>query len=215
MDFIGYIASEWQMIGQAPVTFVTSVIVIGLLVYAFVRHLFDQRLASRDGIIDLKNAEIDDYKRKLGGASPDEARQKIEALERRLQALEPRSLTPDQIGKMGGILAKYPAAVQIVKDMGSPESARIHTQVEKVFRQMGWQITSAAAMGVAKTDHGILITTRTGDQITEKAQCVMDAFSAVGLAFDRRREPVAQPNPMGSPVFPDLEILFTDFSPHP
>ncbi|WP_192257094.1 hypothetical protein [Mesorhizobium caraganae] len=212
MDFIKPIQDNWAVVAAAPWAFV-AFILIGLLAGRFWQNGVVSILTSR---LALKDDRIAEYERKLGGASPDEARQMIEALERRLLALEPRSLTPDQLDKMGAVLAKHPGLVQIVKDMGSPESARIHIQVEKIFRQKGWQIMSAAAMGVSKVDTGILIRTRTGDQTTESAQAVMDAFSAAGLAFDRAREPV-MPAPAGSPVppMPDLEILFTDFSPQP
>ncbi|TGW04666.1 hypothetical protein EN788_51525 [Mesorhizobium sp. M2D.F.Ca.ET.145.01.1.1] len=104
-------------------------------------------------------------------------------------------------------MAKHPGIVSIVKEMGSPVS-RIHTQVEKLFRANGWEVMSGAAFGVTKADNGILITTRSGDQSTEQAQIVMNAFATAGLAFERRRQPVAPPNAMNTP---ELEILFTDF----
>ncbi|RWD69526.1 hypothetical protein [Mesorhizobium sp.] len=209
MGLIDFLKDNWAAVMAAPWVFVTLAVIIGGGGWAIGRFMYGERIETLKTRIENRDEKIADYERKLGGASPDEARDKIDALERRLQALEPRSLSQGQIEKIGAILVRHPGAIDIIKDMGSPQANRLHSQLEKVFGQSGWQVRSPAAMGVTRPNSGILLTTQSGDQTTENAKCVMDAFSAAGLSFDLRREPAPPPNAMGQ-VFSDLQILVTD-----
>ncbi|TPI64054.1 hypothetical protein FJ417_03905 [Mesorhizobium sp. B3-1-7] len=206
MDFLKPIQDNWAVVTAAPWAFVTFIL-LGLLLGRFWQNGVVSTLTGR---LALRDDRIAEYERKLGAASPDEARDKMEALERRLQALEPRSLSKDQLDKMENFLARRPGMVDIVKDMGSPQASRLHSQLEKVFIQSGWQIRSPAAMGVTRPESGILFTTRTGDQISEEAKCAMDAFAAAGLPFERRRDPAPPSEQLDPAMFPPLTILVTD-----
>ena len=94
---IKYILGESRTIRDAPAS--TIVVALGILVVVWVA--MDWRyagvIASRDGIIASREAEIkllaterDDYKDKLGGASPDQAKLRIDALEKANESLSTR-----------------------------------------------------------------------------------------------------------------------------
>src|SRR5258708_36334735 len=103
--------SGWPIIrANLPTFFVLAVLMFGAI-FGVVWWLMNWRyggvIAGRDGIITNKDSEIallrgqrDDYKDKLSGATPDQAKNRINDLERQLNALakkvEPRSLTADQ-----------------------------------------------------------------------------------------------------------------------
>lgn len=70
------------MISGAPVSFAIAVVLLGTLIWLGLRWQYGSRLAHRDD-------EIAAYRRKLDGASPDEAAQKIASLEKRLDNLTP------------------------------------------------------------------------------------------------------------------------------
>lgn len=76
------LAKEWPVISGAPISFAIAVVVLGMLIWLALRWQYGARLSHRDD-------EIRAYRRKLDGASPDEAAQKIAALERRLDSLTP------------------------------------------------------------------------------------------------------------------------------
>jgi hypothetical protein len=76
------LAKEWPVISGAPISFAIAVFVLGTLIWLALRWQYSARLAHRDD-------EIAAYRRKLDGASPDEAAQKIAALEKRLDAATP------------------------------------------------------------------------------------------------------------------------------
>lgn len=213
MDLLKPIQDNWAVVTAAPWAFV-AFILIGVVAGRFWQNGVVSTLTSR---LALKDDRLNEYDRKLGGATPDEAQKKVEDLERRLKALEPRSLSLDQIKKMGAVLYKRPGQIRLTRDMGSPESARIYSQIENVFDQNGWQVMSMSAMGVTKSTSGIVITTRTGDSITDLEICIREALSSADLAFEIRRQPPPSPPPDPPPGFPPmpftqeptLDILFT------
>jgi hypothetical protein len=81
-QIIERLAKEWPVISGAPISFAIAVVVLGMLIWLALRWQYGARLSHRDD-------EIAAYRRKLDGASPDEAAQKIDALERRLDSLTP------------------------------------------------------------------------------------------------------------------------------
>ena len=102
-DLFGRIAQEWPVIAAAPVTFVGVVSAAALIIWLALKWSYKSVLDGKNGEIASKASEIallqrqrDDYKDKLSGASPDEAKAKIDDLERRLVLLEPRRLATEQ-----------------------------------------------------------------------------------------------------------------------
>jgi hypothetical protein len=89
MDIVQFVKENWAVIEQAPWVFVTLVVLFGGGGLLGGRYWRADIVTNKDSIIALRDAEISDYKRKLDGASPDEAQARIAALEKRLDALTP------------------------------------------------------------------------------------------------------------------------------
>jgi hypothetical protein len=86
----------WPMIrANLPTFFLILVVIVGAvwLVFSF---SYGQILASKDAQIQLQDRQITDYKEKLQGATPDQAKARIDDLENRLKRVEPRGLTDEQ-----------------------------------------------------------------------------------------------------------------------
>jgi hypothetical protein len=73
---------QWQVIADAPAIFAMAVLVVAALIWIAMRWAYGARIQHKDAQIALQQAQIDDYRRKLDGASPDEARARIAALEK-------------------------------------------------------------------------------------------------------------------------------------
>ncbi len=97
------LTTGWPMIRANIPTF----IVLAALIFGVVWWLMDWRYGSiitgRDGIIANKESEItllkgqrDDYKEKLSGGTPDQAKARIDSLEARLARVEHRRLNETQ-----------------------------------------------------------------------------------------------------------------------
>ena len=94
LDWLAKIAQEWPVIGAAPWSFASAVFVMACIivpvVWFAINWSYRSVISSRDGEINLLERQRDDYKDKLGGASPDEARARIDRLETQVKALAPR-----------------------------------------------------------------------------------------------------------------------------
>jgi hypothetical protein len=76
------------------IAFVIFTIAVGGLISVIFSFIYRTRLADKDSRIELLNAQISDYKEKLSGASPDQAKTQIGELIRRLAKVEPSPTSP-------------------------------------------------------------------------------------------------------------------------
>ena len=75
----------WPMIkANLPTFFVILVLMVGA-VWIVVNWSYSGVLASKNGQIELQDRQLADYKQKLDGASPEQAKAKIEALEKTIR----------------------------------------------------------------------------------------------------------------------------------
>jgi len=95
LDTIKYILGEFSRIADAPASFVVLVLaVFGLIWWAMDWHYGgiianrDSTIISRDAELKLATAQRDDYRDKLSGASPDQAKLEIESLEQNISSLK-------------------------------------------------------------------------------------------------------------------------------
>src|SRR5258708_34613959 len=94
---IKYILGELRTIRNAPSSAVVVVLAILTVVWIAMDWRYGGIIGNRDGIIASRDAEIklivtqrDDYIDKLGGASPDQAKARIDALEKANESLSAR-----------------------------------------------------------------------------------------------------------------------------
>jgi hypothetical protein len=110
---------NWAVIAQAPWAFLVVTVLLAGTIWLVVKALKAEQVGSLEARLKLRDDEIADYKRKLDGASPQQAHDRIEALERRIGQLEadPLAALRDESGAVlfdGGT-----AADQVKTDVGS------------------------------------------------------------------------------------------------
>jgi hypothetical protein len=98
--FITYVLKEARIIRRASLIFATAILVIAGVLFYGIWQAMDWRYS---GIIANINAELssakavrDEYKDKLQGATPDQAKARVDDLEARVRRLEPRTISPEQ-----------------------------------------------------------------------------------------------------------------------
>ncbi|AZO24775.1 hypothetical protein EJ070_31645 [Mesorhizobium sp. M1E.F.Ca.ET.045.02.1.1] len=154
----------------------------------------------------LSKAQADDYKTKLNGASPQEAKEEIEELRARLSKLEhdPRVLTPEQVKRFTDILHKHqPGHVIVSRNGGSLECGGVQKQVRKLFSQAGWTVEHWETLGGNPSPVGLMIFTGTGEVLTSDEKGVTEALTAARIAFTVER--VATSNAGPQLVFTDID----------
>jgi hypothetical protein len=121
-------------------------------------------IANRDSTISLVASQRDDYKPKLGGASPDQAKARIDALEKRLALLEPRHLTDAD----KSALLKIPRArkVSIVFQTGDSDTADLSNEISNFLKSSGYSLEGPIGMmmfGPQGSPRGVNINTNDSD----------------------------------------------------
>lgn len=78
---LSVLRAEGAVIAQAPWSFLICLFVVGGVIFLVLRSLKAQEIADLNSRLTLRNDEIADYRRKLDGKTPDEAKSFVEALE--------------------------------------------------------------------------------------------------------------------------------------
>ena len=84
-QFIRYVLSEIRLIAEAPLVFGAAVLFLGAIIWAALRWRYSSIIEHRNDIIAL-------YKARLNGATPDQAKAKIDSLEGQVVSLKNRGL---------------------------------------------------------------------------------------------------------------------------
>jgi len=100
---------QWEVIARAPLPFFIALVVAGAIIWIVLAYSYRTRLSNLASEIALVTRQRDDYRDKLGGASPDEAKRKMEELEKRVKETigsrwEP--LTKDEAARLAAAVAK-------------------------------------------------------------------------------------------------------------
>ena len=100
-QFIQYALGELRLIADAPLVFGAAVLFLGAIIWAALRWRYSSLIEHRNRIIAL-------YKARLNGATPDQAKAKIDSLEGQVVSLKNREwpkLTPAAVTDFESVLA--------------------------------------------------------------------------------------------------------------
>lgn len=188
-DLFGKIAQEWAVITAAPVAFTVVISAACLIVWLAIKWSYQSVLDGKNAEIALLRRQKDDYKDKLSGASPDEAKAKIDDLERRLLLVEPRRLTTEQREAIVRVLsasATPSRVVDVAHDVSCSDGGRYGGEIASTIRRApGWMIREPAVMGRGiKSPKGLAVVTPDPRNPAEAARLLIRAFSEAGVDFD-------------------------------
>jgi hypothetical protein len=202
-----YIVKEWQVIAQAPAVFTLSMTTSGAVVWIAARLYYAGRIESLDHRLKLKDDQLADYRNKLSGASPDEAKARLDALENQVRALSPRRLTADQREQLRSRLAQGTGAVHVVEDMACPDVRKYAGDFAWAFEAAGWLASKSMVMGPGyHPPSGLGVLVPDPNNLTPAQTSVVNALRAAGADFDlHAQRPVWRPGDSE----PDAELLFT------
>jgi hypothetical protein len=125
------IVAEWRVIRDAPLTILAAFVFISLGAWRVVSWADGTTISGKDATIESLKTQIDSYKDKLGGASPDEAKARIDLLEKRLVSIEPRHLSEQQISDFTQVINSMPVGrynLSIQSDMSCSDCTNFVAQ---------------------------------------------------------------------------------------
>jgi hypothetical protein len=151
------------------------------------------RIENLQTLTDLREAQLQDYKDKLNGASPDQARTRMEALESRLfevlsqvASLAPRTLTDRQRRAALAALDRFRGSrIKILSDAAAPDVKPLADALTATFNGAAWHVETGIALEAADSPPtGIALLVPDPARLTPPQQSIAEALRDAGLAFD-------------------------------
>ena len=190
------------MILQAPGTFLTASVIAAGLIWAAMTWSYSSQISNLQSRLSLRDDQILDYKSKLDGATPAEARKRLDDLERQVRALSPRRLTPQQKDKIAKALVGVSGTIEIAQDMAVADVKAYTGDFALVFKSAGWTVYLPSVMGVGNpppTGIGLMVANTAS--LTAAETAVKRALESAEIGFDIQTE-----NRHTSPSFPGMRL---------
>lgn len=184
-DVISILKANWSVIAQAPWVFVILTTLVFGVAWAVINHLKANRIETLEARLKLRDDEISDYKRKLSGATPDEAKARIDSLEGRLNQLMPRRITAEQREQICAALSSAPGNAEIGSDMACADAPAVSAGLTSAFQAAGWEVSRPSFMGLAVPPmSGLGLRVADPANLSEKESAVIKALRIAGLSVD-------------------------------
>jgi hypothetical protein len=200
------LVNGWPMIKANPAAFIAIVVAIAVVEWFILGFSYSGRLSSKDAQIELQDRQLSDYREKLKGATPDEAKAKIDELEKRLVRIEPRRFTDDQrkiLTERARNDKHYMLAIQW--EAGCPDCPIYAASLEDALKQAGWTVQNMMSMGVPQRPASGIAMIIPGPNNRDDAMLLRDALHAAHIDIE-----VVTASPMVSTGLPSgISLLIT------
>lgn len=202
--------AEWEVVKSAPFAFVAALVVIGFGIWKVVQWQHSNRHDDSRSRLELAETKVRDYEAKLAGASPDEARARIDQLEHRIDALKPRTVSADQRQRITAIVAPGGARIiSIAVDGATPDGNNFARGLGAAFTSAGWLVQNAMVMGLGNPPaSGVGLQVIDPAAFTPDEGVVVQALREAGIEFDLM--PGAPERPMPGHPSPVARITITN-----
>jgi hypothetical protein len=183
---IDFVLWEWRAISRAPVTFAVLVLLLAGVISLALRWQL------REDTTQLRQ-QLSDYRDKLGGASPAQAKAALDALTDEVTALQaqlkPRRVSAQQresIAERLKSLRGTASALTIVHEGPCFDCAQFAADFDGVFRSIpGWAISTRVIMGlVQRPPHGLAVVVADPGNPSPFEAALLQALQGAGIALD-------------------------------
>jgi hypothetical protein len=178
----------WPMIrANLPTFFVIIVLMVGA-VWIVVNWSYSGVLASKNGQIELQDRQLADYKQKLDGATPEQARAKIDALENTINLTIGRRwepLTKAEIDLLSKNLGAAPTVkIQVMVMYENAFGKDLAQSFYDALKLAGWTATFGSGNGF-----GYGVSTQQGSVTTLTVKKAIETATKIKVELQRPDQP--------------------------
>lgn len=185
---IGKLEKQWAVIRGAPIYFVTALGAAIVVIWFLVNWADKAVIDGKTQAIETLNIQLKAYKDKLDGATPDEAKQKIAALEARVKGIEPRRLSTTQRDKISSIIKTLPPGdhyLNIESDMQCSDCYYFGNDFQSLFPQPPWIVKSIGIQVPSERSiTGLAVLTDDPNNPSPEAAIIAKALKAIDIPFE-------------------------------
>lgn len=186
---VKYVLSEFSIIKQSPVSFFVCLTLISGAIWRIISWRYSATIDSYEARNRLQADQIADYKIKLSGASPDEAKARLDGLEASVSKLAPRSLSDEQLAILVKQLAHNPGRANITLSVSSPNAKPIHASLETSFRKAGYVTNTWITMETRIIHGSISLNVPDVDHLTQRQAHVLTLLRNLNLEIVVEHQP--------------------------
>jgi hypothetical protein len=185
-QFVEQLVSERGVIRGAPVIFLLSVLLVGGAVWWLAGLRYSARIEGLEERNKYLGEQLVGYKEKLSGATPDEAKARLDALEAKVLSLGPRRLTADQQSRLRDALSKNRGSIRIAHDMAAPNVKAFSDDLIAAFQGAGWSVVPGAFMARMGPlpRSGLILEVVNPASLSQTELGVETALKATGIDFE-------------------------------
>lgn len=200
---VASVSQQFSTFLAAPIPFLLVVGIVAIGIWRFLAHHYSGKLDATDALLTLRQAQLDDYKEKLSGASPEEARARVDALEQRIEdgfnAMAPRTLSDDQCERMVAVLeGQHGHHVTITQELGDAGRVNLVMSIEKAFSAARWTTATRMMMRISNAlSSGIGVIVSDQNNLTEPQRAIINAFKIAEIEFDIQTGDTGNNGPYG------------------
>jgi hypothetical protein len=139
-EWIVKLLEQWDTVKAAPIPFTIAIIIAAAIIWVAVEWSYRGILGSKNAQIELQDRQLADYRDKLKGASPEEAKAKIDALESTIRTTigsRWKPLTQDESARLTAAVAPLPKRrIQVM--YGNQLGKDLAQSIADAFTKAGW-----------------------------------------------------------------------------
>ncbi|MBX6425124.1 MAG: hypothetical protein IRZ09_04290 [Variibacter sp.] len=192
-DWLARIRQEVETVGSAPIAFLIIVVVAGVVMWAVLQLSYGAVLSGKNAQIAFLERRLGEWREKMGGMSPDEAKARMQALETQVKALrirlQPRVLTPEQRQALADRARLRPGVrytISVVRQPDCSDCEPFAAQIVGALQESsGWTVGLGTLPGGAERPrYGLGL--RVPDPLRPPPEAVQlqSALQSAGLSFD-------------------------------
>jgi hypothetical protein len=210
---IKYVVGEMRVIAGAPATFAIALLALAGAIWWAMDWKYSSVISNKDSEISLIKGQRDDYKDKLSGATPDQAKARIDTLEKIVSRLQPRRLSSDQATELVRTLSQISSrGIQITNDLTCPDCSAFTNDLRSAFNRGGWKVIPMTVMGPNPTRvsaKGLALIVGNPQSLNHDEGALVEVFKKIAIPFDVATVPLAAPPPQAQLPQYEMELLIT------
>jgi hypothetical protein len=188
-SIVKYVISEFDVIKQAPIPFFLCLAVLAIIIWRAISWGYSSVIDSYEARNRLQADQIADYKNKLSGASPDEAKARLDALEAIVSKISPRLLSDEQTTRLTKQLSSNPGRANIALSVSAPNAKLLHASLAKSFKEAGYEINTWVDLQATITHSNISLRVPHIDQLTPRQSFVLSELRGLGIEIVVEHQP--------------------------
>jgi hypothetical protein len=192
-DWIARVRQEAAAIASAPIAFLVIILVAGGVMWTVIHLSYTAHIASKNTQIAFLERRLAEWRDRMSGMSPDEARARLAALETQVRTLQqraqPRSLSNDQRQSLIDRARLRPGlqyTVTILRQEGCSDCEHFAAKIAVALREStSWSVSTGTLPATAdKPRYGVAIRVADPLRPPPEGTRLQDVLQAGGVSFE-------------------------------